>query len=39
MSDEQLLERLRKLDATIKSFLTSHGEDGNHPGEGAPTTH
>ncbi|WP_312472986.1 hypothetical protein, partial [Brucella sp.] len=39
MSDEQHLERLRKLDATIKPFLPSHGEDGNHAGDGAPTTH
>lgn len=39
MSDEQLLERLRKLDATIQPFLTSHSEDGTDAGDRAPTAH
>lgn len=39
MSDEQLLERLRKLDATIQPFLTSHSEDGIDAGDRTPTAH
>lgn len=39
MTDEQLLDRIRKLDATIQPFLASHGEDGNSDGDRAPTAH
>ncbi|WP_273794168.1 DUF5681 domain-containing protein [Brucella intermedia] len=39
LTDEQLLERLRKLDATIQPFLASHSEDGNCAGDRAPTAH
>ncbi len=39
LTDEQLLERLRKLDATIQPFLSSHAEDGDSAGDRAPTAH
>lgn len=39
MTDEQLLDRLRKLDATIKPFLATHAEDGDSAGDRAPTAH
>ncbi|MCA1403709.1 hypothetical protein I6F26_03715 [Ensifer sp. IC3342] len=39
MTDEQLLDRIRKLDATIQPFLSAHGEDGNSDGDRAPTAH
>jgi hypothetical protein len=39
LSDEQLLERLRKLDAAIQPFIASHGEDGDSAGDRAPTAH
>ncbi|NRQ13451.1 hypothetical protein [Ensifer sesbaniae] len=39
MTDEQLLDRIRKLDATIQPFLSAHGEDGNSDGDRTPTAH
>lgn len=39
MTDDQLIERIRKLDATIKPFLTAHGEDGDSGGNRTPTAH
>lgn len=39
MTDEQLLDRIRKLDATIQPFLSAHREDGNSDGDRAPTAH
>lgn len=39
MTDEQLIERIRKLDATIQPFLAAHGEDGVDGGDRAKTTH
>jgi len=39
MTDDQLLERIRKLDATIRPFLSSQGEDGVDGGDRAPTAH
>ncbi len=39
MTDEQLLDRIRKLDATIQPFLSAHGEDGTGDGDRAPTAH
>ncbi|TBY60154.1 hypothetical protein E0H46_31790 [Rhizobium leguminosarum bv. viciae] len=39
MTDEQLLDRIRKLDATIQPFLASQGADGNDAGDRKKTTH
>ncbi|SDP08860.1 hypothetical protein [Phyllobacterium sp. OV277] len=39
MTDEQLLDRIRKLDATIKPFLDAHGADGADGGDTTPTAH
>lgn len=39
MTDEQLIERIRKLDAAIQPFLSAHGEDGASGGDRAPTAH
>lgn len=39
MTDEQLIERIRKLDASIQPFLASHGKDGADGGSGKKTTH
>lgn len=39
MTDEQLIERIRKLDATIQPFLSAHGEDGDNGGDRAQTAH
>lgn len=35
MTDEQLLERIRKLDAKIKPFLAAQGADGTGDGDRA----
>lgn len=35
MTDEQLLDRIRKLDATIKPFLAAQGADGAGDGDRA----
>lgn len=39
MTDDQLIERIRKLDATIQPFLAARGEDGTDGGDRAPTAH
>lgn len=39
MSDEQLVERIRKLDSTIRPFLDAQGEGGAGAGDRAPTAH
>lgn len=39
MTDEQLVQRIRKLDAAIGPFLASHGEDGVDGGDRAKTAH
>lgn len=39
MTDDQLIDRIRKLDATIKPFLAARGEDGTDSGDRASTTH
>lgn len=39
MTDEQLLERIRKLDATIKPFLAAQGADGAGDGDRAAAEH
>jgi hypothetical protein len=39
LTDDQLIERIRALDATIRPFLDATGEDGSGGGTGAATTH
>lgn len=39
MTDEQLVQRIRKLDAAIGPFLASQGEDGPDGGDRAKTAH
>jgi hypothetical protein len=39
MTDEQLIERIRALDATIRPFLDSSGTDDHREGAGAQTAH
>lgn len=39
MSDDELIERIRSLDATIRPFLASQGEDGTGAGDRAQTAH
>jgi hypothetical protein len=39
MTDDQLIERIRALDATIRPFLDSQGEDGALGGDRPATTH
>jgi hypothetical protein len=39
MTDEQLIERIRKLDATIQPFLASTGKSGTGGGDRQKTTH
>lgn len=39
LTDEQLIERLRKLDAVIQPFLSAHAEDGAVEGNRAQTAH
>ncbi|WP_312362547.1 hypothetical protein [Ensifer sp.] len=39
MTDEQLLERIRKLDAKIKPFLAASGADGAGDGDRAQAEH
>lgn len=39
MSDDELIERIRSLDATIRPFLASQGEDGAGAGDRAQTAH
>ncbi len=39
MSDDDLIERIRSLDATIRPFLASQGEDGIGSGDRAQTAH
>jgi len=39
MTDEQLLDRIRKLDATIQPFLATQGENGTGGGDRKKTTH
>lgn len=39
MTDEQLIERIRTLDAAIRPFLALEGEDGTGGGDRAATAH
>lgn len=39
LSDDELIERIRALDATIRPFLDSKGENGLSGGTGAQTAH
>lgn len=39
VTDDELIERIRALDATIKPFLAAQGEDGANGGDSAPTAH
>lgn len=39
LTDDELIERIRALDATIRPFLDAQGEDGIGIGTGAPTAH
>lgn len=39
MTDEQLIERIRSLDAAIRPFLAIEGEGGPHVGSGPQTSH
>lgn len=39
MTDEQLVERIRSLDAAIRPFLDAQGEGGIDGGAGPATTH
>ena len=39
LTDDQLIERIRRLDATIRPFLDAAGEDGVGGGDRSPTTH
>ena len=39
VTDDELLQRIRDLDATIRPFLDAQGEAGTRQGAGAPTAH
>jgi len=39
MSDDELIERIRNLDATIRPFLAAQGEDGVDGGDRKATAH
>jgi hypothetical protein len=39
MTDEQLVERIRSLDAAIRPFLDTQGEGGAYSGAGPAVTH
>lgn len=39
MTDEQLIERIRSLDAAIRPFLDAQGEGGTDGSVGPATTH
>lgn len=39
LTDDQLIERIRALDATIRPFLDAQGENGIGDGIGAATAH
>lgn len=39
MTDDELIGRIRALDATIRPFLDAQGEDGASGGTGPETTH
>lgn len=39
MTDDELVERIRALDATIRPFLDAQGEDASGGGAGAETAH
>lgn len=39
MTDDELVERIRALDATIRPFLDAQGEDADGKRAGAETTH
>lgn len=39
LSDDELIDRIRALDATIRPFLDAQGEDGSGIGTGAQTAH
>lgn len=39
MTDDQLIERIRSLDAAIKPFLDAHSEDGVDRGDRKKTAH
>jgi hypothetical protein len=39
MTDEQLVERIRSLDAAIRPFLDTQGEGGTYSGAGPAVTH
>ena len=39
LTDEQLIEQLRSLDATLRPFLALEGKTGDGSGASAPTAH
>jgi hypothetical protein len=39
MTDDELIERIRNLDATIQPFLSAHGEGGTGERDRAKTAH
>lgn len=39
VSDDELVARIKSLDATIRPFLAAQGEDGSGSGDRAPTAH
>lgn len=39
LTDDELIERIRALDATIRPFLDAQGTDGTGGGVGSPTAH
>lgn len=39
LTDDQLIERIRALDAVVRPFLDAQGEDGADSGAGAQTAH
>lgn len=39
VTDDELLQRIRDLDATIRPFLDAQGAAGTRQGTGAPTAH
>lgn len=39
MTDDELIERIRNLDATIQPFLAAHGEDGTDERDRKKTAH
>ena len=39
VSDDELIDRMRELDATIRPFLDAQGASGDREGDRAPTAH